>query len=307
MKIIVAGQFDSAALDALRKSHELVLFSHSITDMEQLIDAEILVLRGHVLVDQKLLSHGPKLRLIIKAGSGTDNIDTSEVAARGIQVVTTPASATAVSELAILLLFAVKRHLLSLSNAVRNGDWVAKYSFVGNHLTNSSVGVLGFGSIGREVARLAHGIGMEIKAYDRSPEHPDKLACAVKLGVEFMPLEQVLETVDAISLHMPLTAETRHLLGAKELRRMRPGTVVVNTARAEIVERSALLDALKNGPLVGAGLDVHYQEPIPPDDPFLSMPNVVCTPHIGAQTWETHKAIGNRIIAAIETYSRNVN
>jgi D-3-phosphoglycerate dehydrogenase len=245
-----------------------------------------------------------RLRLIVKAGSGTDNIDVKAATARGIEVATTPASTTAVAEMAILLLFAVRRHLVNLHAAVRAGDWAAKYRFLGREVTGSSLGIVGFGAIGRDVARMASGIGMRVLAFDRSPGHPDKQAAAKRLGVELVPLDRLLPAVDAITLHMPLTPDTRHLLGAAELARLRPGAVLVNTARAEIVERNALLAALRDGPLAGAGLDVHYKEPVSADDPLIALPNVVCAPHVGAQTEETQVRIGQAIVAAVERFCR---
>jgi D-3-phosphoglycerate dehydrogenase len=304
MKIVLAGQYDSAALDALSRLHELAHFDHHITDRGPLAEADILVVRGHIRVNAALLAESPKLGLVVKAGSGTDNIDTAATAARGVQVVTTPASTTAVAERALLLLFACRRHLVGLHTAVRDGDWAAKYRYVGKELTGSDLGLIGFGAIGREVARIASGIGMRVKAYDRSPGHPEKQAAAKQLGVAMMPLDELLPAVDAISLHMPLTPETRGLLGPEELGRMREGAVLINTARAEIVDRAALMSALEKGPLAGAGLDVHYKEPVPPDDPILALPNVVCAPHIGAQTAETHSRIGAGIVAAVERFSR---
>jgi len=304
MKIVLAGQFDSAALEALARAHELAPFDHDITDPAQLAGADALVVRGHIRVNTALLDASPELRLIVKAGSGTDNIDVKAATARGIEVATTPASTTAVAEMAILLLFAVRRRLVDLHAAVRAGDWAAKYRFLGGELTGSSLGIVGFGAIGRDVARMASGIGMRVLAFDRSPDHPDKQAAANRWGVGFMPLDRMLPAVDAVSLHMPLTPETRHLLSASELARLRPGAVLINTARAEIVERNALLAALADGPLAGAGLDVHYEEPVSPDDPLLALPNVVCTPHVGAQTEETHTRIGQAIVAAVERFCR---
>lgn len=289
---------------AMARSHDLVPFEHDITDPAQLADADALVVRGHIKVNTAMLDGSPKLRLIVKAGSGTDNIDVKAATARGIEVATTPASTTAVAEMAILLLFAVRRHLVNLHAAVRAGDWGAKYRFLGGELTGSSLGIVGFGAIGRDVARMASGIGMRVLAFDRSPGHPDKQAAAQRLGVELVPLDRLLPAADAITLHMPLTAETRHLLGAAELARLRPGAVLVNTARAEIVERDALLAALRDGPLAGAGLDVHYKEPVSADDPLIALPNVVCAPHVGAQTEETHVRIGQAIVAAVERFCR---
>jgi phosphoglycerate dehydrogenase-like enzyme len=303
MKIVLAGQFDSAVFDALGQSHALASFDHHITDPTALTDADILVIRGHVRVDAAFLAQAPRLRLIVKAGSGTDNIDKAATAARGVEVANTPASTTAVAELAILLLFAVRRRLVALDAAVHAGDWAAKFRHVGNELTGSTLGLLGFGPIARDTARLATGIGMRVMAYDRSPDRPEKQAAVRRLGVALVPLDDLLPAVGALSLHLPLTSESKGLLGAKDLKRMRPGAVIVNTARAEIVDRAALMDALANGPLAGAGLDVHYQEPVPPGDPLLALPNVVATPHIGAQTWEAHRGIGAAIVAAVERFA----
>jgi D-3-phosphoglycerate dehydrogenase len=304
MKIVVAGQYDEAMRDALARAHDLVPFEHDIPDPASLAAADALIVRGHIKVNTAMLDGCQRLRLIVKAGSGTDNIDVKAATARGIEVATTPASTTAVAEMAILLLFAVRRHLVNLHAAVRAGDWAAKYRFLGREVTGSNLGIVGFGAIGRDVARMASGIGMRVLAFDRSPGHPDKQAAAKRLGVELVPLDRLLPAVDAITLHMPLTPDTRHLLGAAELARLRPGAVLVNTARAEIVERNALLAALRDGPLAGAGLDVHYKEPVSADDPLIALPNVVCAPHVGAQTEETQVRIGQAIVAAVERFCR---
>lgn len=303
MKIVMAGQFDDQCKAALAEQHELATYPHEITDPASLQDADALVIRGHVRVDADLLERAPRLGLIVKAGSGTDNIDMRRVQARGIEVTTTPASSGAVAELALLLVFAVQRCLPELDTAVRQGDWAAKYRTVGEELAGKRAGVVGFGRIGRAFAHLATGVGMTVKAYDRSPDNRDKRACAERLGVDLTSLDDVISEVDVLSLHMPLTSQTHGLLGDAELQRMRDGAVLVNTARAELVDREALFRALSDGPLAGAGLDVHYEEPARSDDPLLSLRNVVATPHVGAQTRQTHREIGRQIVAAVQTFA----
>lgn len=303
MKIVVAAQLDDEALRELSRSHDVTHFEHEIEDWNAVAGAEVLVLRGHLKVDRAWLDRAPRLALIVKAGAGVDNIDVEEASRRGIHVLTTPASATAVAELSLLLLLAVRRRLFTLMQAMRSGNWAAKYASVGNQLYGSTFGILGFGRIGREMARIAHGVGMKVVLYDRSPELDAKRQAAAECDATFLPLETVLQSADAVSLHMPSTPATRGMLGARELAMLRPNAILINTARADIIVRDPLIEALRTRALAGAGFDVFYDEPLPPSDPLLSLENVVCTPHIGAQTAETHREIGRQVVAGVVDFA----
>ncbi|UQE03630.1 2-hydroxyacid dehydrogenase [Bradyrhizobium japonicum] len=299
LKIVVAAQLDDQALGELSRKYDVTHFEHQIEDWSAVSRADVLVLRGHLKVDRDWLDRAPCLGLIIKAGAGVDNIDVEEASRRGIRVLTTPASATAVAELSLLLLLAVRRRLLALVQAIRNGNWAEKYNSVGHQLRGSTLGILGFGRIGQEMARIGHALGMNVLLYDRSPGVDAKRQAAAECKAIFASLETILQSADAVSIHMPSTPATRDMLGAAELAKLRPHAILINTARADIVVRGPLMQALRTGALAGAGFDVFYQEPVPPNDPLLGLENVVCTPHVGAQTVETQREIGRQVLAGI--------
>jgi len=305
MKIAIVGQFDSFILGRLGEQHQIFCVPSGQPEVLALADAEILVTRGHFNVTADVLRSLGRLRLLVKAGSGTDNIDVTEAASRGIVVRTTPASTTAVAELALALLLATRRRICFMNEQLHQGNWQAKYRYLGHVLRDGTLGIIGFGRIGQEVARLGAAFGMRILAVDRSPSAVEKQAAAAGIGVVFTSLPDLLREADAISLHVPSLPETLNLLGRPEFSVMRPGAVLINTGRAATVDRQALLDALREERLAGAGLDVFHDEPLPATDPILEFPMVVCTPHIGAQTFETMAEIGRNVLLVIDEFSRS--
>jgi D-3-phosphoglycerate dehydrogenase len=221
----------------------------------------------------------PRLRLIVVHGVGHDPVDVARAAARGIVVCNTPvANAWSVAEHAIALLLALAKQTLAADGAVRAGAFDARYTLRSVELRGRTLGIVGCGRAGQATARIARaGLGMRVLGYSPSAD-PARLA---RLRLEpCARLETLLERADAVSLHVPLRPETRGLLGAAELARMRPGALLVNTARGAVVDQAALAEALRSGRLGGAGLDVFAREPVPADEPLLRLPNVVLSPHI---------------------------
>ena len=224
-------------------------------------------------VTAPVLEAGP-LRVVVKYGSGLDNIDLDAARALGVDVRSTPgANARSVAELTIALLLALARHVVVHDGLVRGGSWSRR---TGIELEGRRLGLVGYGAIGREVARIARCLGMEVVAHDPLLSDAD---------VELLALDDLLATCDAVSLHVPLDERTRGMIGRAELARMRSGALLVNTARGGLVDEEALAHALRDGHLGGAALDAFAREP-PGESPLLELENVVLSPHAGAATVE---------------------
>ncbi len=251
--------------------------------------ADGVIVRSATKITAELLETPGKLRAIVRAGVGVDTIDVAAATRKGIIVMNTPGGNTvSTAEQTITLLMAMSRHTAAADATMKAGKWDRK-SFLGTQLAGKTLGVIGLGRIGREVARRATGLDMKIVGFDPflSPER------AGQLGIEAVAsIEQILPRCDYLTVHTPLTAETTNLVGAKELAQMKKGARVINCARGGIINEDALVDALKSGHLAGAALDVFVKEPIPTDHPLLKLPNVVLTPHLGASTVEAQEAVG---------------
>ena len=234
----------------------------------------------------EVFSSAPKLKIIARFGVGVDNIDLAAAKARGIKVTNARgANADAVAELAVGGMIATLRNFTFLDRTTRAGKWERS---VGHTLRGRVLGLVGFGAIARYVAKLARAFGAEVVAFDSNPDE----AAARELGARFVALDELLAMSDIVSLHVPATPETKNLINASSLARMKSGAILVNTARGAVVDETALLDALKSGRLFGAVLDVHAAEPTRADDPLFSLPNVLVFPHTAAETWETYHQVG---------------
>ncbi len=249
--------------------------------LDAIQNAEALVVRGRTKVTAEVLAAAPRLRVIGRAGVGVDNIDLEAARAQGVIVVNAPTATTiAVAELTFGLLLAVARHIPRADASMKDGQWLKK-QLKGVEIFGKTLGILGYGRIGAEVAKRAAAFGMEVLAYDPylTPE------TIRNRGAHPVSLEALYQQSDFLSLHLPLTEETRGMLSADAFARMKPGIRLVCAARGGIVDEAALLQALENGQVAAAGLDVFAQEP-PKDSPLVRHPQVVATPHIGAQTHE---------------------
>ena len=271
---------------ALRELGDLTLCPSLAPDPQTLAErcqqAEVVVnIRITSRFTEEVLARCPRLRHIAVYGIGVDNIDLEACRRRGIVVTNTPGyAAEAVAEAALALALAVARKIVSNDRAVREGRW-ARTPVV--QLAGKTLGVIGAGPIAQRMMALGHCLGMEVLAWTFHPSPEREKA----LGVPFLPLEEVLRRADVLSLHLPLTPQSRGLIGRRELALMKPTAILVNTARSAIVDEEALTEALQSGRLAGAGLDVFSQEPLPKDHPLARLENTVLSPHNAAMTPET--------------------
>lgn len=300
MLIALAGQYDASVVMGLSANHRIVNLEAADGAARA---AEILVTRGSLAVDGALLDSLPNLRLIIKAGSGLDNIDLPAAASRGMSVWRTSGSARSVAEMAFALLFAVLRNVPEFDAAVRGADWSCKKRFLGGLVHGRRLALLGLGEIGRETARIGAGLGMRVAAFDRSPEQPDKAAVIADLGVDLRAsIRDLVGSADVLSLHVPHQDGDLPLLDRETLAHLPDGAVIINTARASLIDQAALFEALAANRIAAAGLDVHPEERTGRPDPLRALPNVVLTPHVGAQSKEAMAEIGRRVVAMVHRF-----
>ncbi len=266
--------------------------------IERIGDADALMLGWGLPVD--VMNAAPNLELIAFVGIGAGNfVDIDAAAARGITVCNTPGYAdNTVAEHALAMLLATARNLGRLDRSVREGRW--DQSVPGLELRGKKLGLVGFGGIGARFAALARGIGMTVRAWTRNPS-PER---ARQHEIEFADLDAILRDSDALSIHTALTPETEGLLDSRALSATKPGVIIINTARGEIIDEDALLTALRSGHVAAAGLDVYNQEPLPSDHPLVALDNVLLTPHVAFNTPEATQALLDISIDNIVHYYR---
>jgi D-3-phosphoglycerate dehydrogenase len=250
--------------------------------LAQVTDVAGILIRGSGRVSRRLMEAAPALKVIGRHGVGLDNIDLVAAQELGIVVVNTPdAVAESVAEHALGLMIAVAKQIVRSDAAARRGQWQVRLQVVGTELRGKTLGLVGFGRIGQRLALLCH------RALEMPILYHDVLAypeAEAELGARRMALEALLPVVDVLSLHVPLLPSTRHLIGAPELRRLKPTAFLINTARGPVVDQGALVQALREGWIAGAGLDVFDPEPLLPDNPLVALENVVLTPHMASHT-----------------------
>lgn len=306
MKILVIGSIGPQAIERLERTHDVVCaFGAGGARLERLIrDREVLVFRSGVTVSERVMRCAPALRLLIRAGSGFDNIDLDHVTQRGLEFVRVPEpGARAVAELTFGLMLALARNIVLADRHWRKGRWV-KHELSSWLLEGKTLGVVGAGSIGREVGALGAAWGMEVLGCVRHPS-PAAGEALAKRSIQLAGFDEVVERSDFLSLHLPLDASTRNLIDGSVLSRMKRGSFLLNLARGGIVDEAALREALLNGGrLRGAGLDVHAAEGEGRISPLSDLPNVVLTPHVGATTVDTQREIGERVVAIVDGHVR---
>ena len=261
-------------------------------------DCEALVTWGFLRVDAALLDHAPRLRIVANIAVGYDNLDVATLEGRGVWATNTPTDfAVPTAEVALGLMISVMRRIAEGERYVRAGAWHAPVPgrFDGPSLAGKRLGLVGFGAIAREVAVRARAFGMDI-VYHARRRADDQLERA--LGATWLPLDDLLAVADVVSLHVPLTDETRHLVDARALARMKPTAYLVNTARGRVVDQAALIGALRDGALAGAGLDVFADEPEVPEA-LLELPNVAIAPHLGGASSEGRRAAQRTALANV--------
>jgi len=302
VKALVCDPVSDLALRILEEAGVEVSYRPDIGREELLsvVDGyEVLVVRSRTRVDAEVITRGGRLRVVGRAGTGLDNIDLEKSEERGVAVVNTPeAPVNAVAELVIGLMIAVSRGIHVGDRLIRLGGWPKKH-LVGTELHGKTLGVVGLGRIGRRVAEIARGFGMKILAYD-VVEIPKEILDA--LETKLIPLDELLRNSDYITLHVPLTEETRHMINEEKLKIMKRNAFLINASRGAVIDEEALYKALKEGWIAGAALDVFEHEP-PAGSRLLELDNIVVTPHIGAQTKEAQELaatlLAERIVAKL--------
>lgn len=298
-RVLIADPISSAGLAPLTRDGRFELVEASGLTEDELARAiapcDAVIVRSATRITRASLAQAHRLRVIGRAGVGVDNIDVAAATERGVAVLNAPSGNTvSAAELAFALLLSLARSIAAADRSMRAGEWDRK-SFSGFELYGKTLGLLGAGRIGGAVARRARAFGMHVLVHDPylSAER------AQELDVQRAALDDIIEHADVISLHVPLTESTAGLLGSAELARMKPGAVIVNAARGEVIDEDALVAALRNGTIAGAALDVFAREPLPADHPLRSLPNVVLTPHLGAQTVEAQANVALEITDAV--------
>ncbi len=302
MRILVASPIDPGALEVLRSRHDVVAaFGAPEDELRTLaVDREAIVFRSGVSISSEVLAAATGLRLLVRAGSGLDNLDLEQVRRRGIELHRIPGpGAQAVAELTFGLMISLARGIALGDRLLRQGHW-AKSELVGYNLTGKTLGIVGLGSIGSRVAALGSAWGMHPIGCVDAPS-PERTAEFAARGIELTDLDGVLAAADFLTIHVPLGSATRGMIGPAELAKVKPGVFLVNVARGGVVDETALFEELQPGGRIrGAGLDVHVNEGEGKISPLAGLPNVVLTPHIGAATVDAQREIGQEVVAIFD-------
>jgi len=300
-RVLVADPIAEAGINRLREHADVdvELRQSPAALVERIEKYDALIVRSETRVDAKVIMAGTRLKVIGRAGAGVDNIDVEAATRAGVLVVNAPSGNTiAAAEHTMAMMLALARHIPQADQAVKGGRW-ERSRFLGTELREKVLGIVGLGSIGREVAHRAQAFGMRVIATD--PVLSEERAS--QLNVRLMPFDQLMAEADLVSLHVPLTRETHHLIDSRALAMAKPGLRLINVARGGIVDETALRSALRDGQVAGAALDVFEQEP-PGENPLLSLPQVITTPHLGASTEEAQISVAleitDQVIAVLD-------
>jgi len=270
-------------------------FGEVVSDLGRVSEAEVIIVRSKTKVDKAMIDKAPRLKYIIRGGVGVDTIDVEYAKTKGIVVDNTPeASSLAVAELAFALMIALPNHIAEADASMKRGAWLKK-ELERTELGGKTLGLIGIGRIARELALRAKAFGMKVIAYDKFVQSSD--------AATMMSLDEVLAASDFISLHTPLTDETRGMINAASIAKMKKGAYLINTCRGPVVKTEDVAAALKEGALGGFATDVYDKEP-PEGSPLLSAPRVVLTPHLGASTEENLLRLGDCIVERMAKYKK---
>ena len=294
--VVIAEELSPATVAALGPDFEVLNVDG--TNRQELLQsvatASAILVRSATQVDAELIAHAPNLKVIARAGVGLDNVDIKAATAAGIMVVNAPTSnITSAAELAIGLLLATARHIPDANASLKSGKW-QRSKFTGTEIYEKTVGIVGLGRIGSLVAQRLLGFEAELIGYDPYVTQ----SRAEQMGVELVSLEELMKRSDFITIHIPKTAETTGLIGAKEFAMAKPTLRIINASRGGIIDENALYEALKSNHIAGAGLDVFVHEP-PTDSPLLGLDNIVLTPHLGASTDEAQEKAGISVAKSV--------
>jgi len=299
-RVLVCDPISDNGIERLKKGGLDVSYEPKISP-EELVkivpDYEVIIVRSRTKVTKDIIAAGSKLKVIGRAGTGMDNIDINSANNAGIKVVNTPeASVEAVAELALGLMLSFARKITVATASMKSGEWL-KWELMGSQLKGKTVGVIGLGRIGTRVSELCLAFGMHVNAYDPYLSQ-EKKQLGGQRGVEMVDLETLLLNSDFVTLHIPLTTETRHIIDDRAFSKMKKSACLINTSRGETVDEKALLAAILSESIFGAALDVFEVEP-PTTRELIEHPSVICTPHIGSQTKEVHETAALMLVEKI--------
>ncbi len=299
MKVLVCDGLDAEAIAQLEEAgHDVDV--HKAIPKDELLSLcpvyDVLVVRSATKVTAEVIERASRLKLVVRGGVGLDNVDAKAAAARGVAVFNTPsATSVSVAELALGLMLGLARHIPMANNSVKSGAWDRK-SFAGTELFGKTLGVVGFGRIGQEVAKRALALRMHVIAFDQAIDQE----VVDVLEIESAPnLESLLPRVDYLTLHLPYDTKTHHLMNRDRLAKLKASAFIINTARGELIDENALADAIKGGRLAGAATDVYPKEPPGAEHPLVKLPNVITLPHLGGSTSEGQKRAGLEVARII--------
>lgn len=297
MSILITEFMDEQAVAELRKQFEVVhkpdAFAMPELLVNELADAQALIVRNQTKVTEGLLNLAPRLKLVGRLGVGLDNIDLNACKARGIKVIpATGANAHSVAEYVVVTAVALLRRLPAAMQGMRTKGWCRAESSDGREAPGRKLGIVGLGDIGCRVARLAQGLGFECIGHDPFLKQ-------APAGVQSLGFEDLIKAADVITIHVPFMASTARLFNAEVLAAMKPGSILINTSRGGIVDEQALLKALQNGHLGGAAIDVFETEPLPEPSPLACLENVITSPHISGVTQDSNQRVSGLIAERI--------
>ena len=304
MRVLVADELSPEGLATLRSAPGIsveVKVGLQPSELKAILGQyEVLAVRSATRVTADILENPGNLRLIARAGVGVDNIDVDAATRKGVLVMNTPGgNSVAVAELAIGLMLVLLRHLVPAISSTKSGRWEKKRFAGGHELFRKTVGLVGFGTIGQLVAQRCIAFGTTVIAFD-----PHPIEASRRAGVQIVPIDELFRRSDVVSLHLPLADTTRNLVSARLLGLMKKGSYLVNCARGGIVDEVALAEALRDGTLAGAAMDVFASEPVAADHPLLGLDNFVATPHLGASTEEGQLACASQLAEQLVEYAR---
>jgi D-3-phosphoglycerate dehydrogenase len=303
-RVLVCDSIDQAGIDSMKRAGLVVDYKPDIKANELVAavkDLDVLVVRSRTKVTKEVID-ASNAKIIARVGVGLDNVDVKAAEAKKIRVINAPeAASVAVAELAIGLMISLVRSIPRADSESKKGNWIKK-ELMGTQLSGKYLGIVGVGNIGRHVGRLAKALHMNLIGYDPYPISKEFIS---ETGMIVTDLNTLIESADFITCHVPSTPETKHMFNAERFAKMKPSAYIVNTSRGETIDENSLYEALKAGRLAGAALDVFEVEP-PTNKLLVGLPNVICTPHIGAQTKEAQELASTVIAEKIIQILRGV-
>jgi D-3-phosphoglycerate dehydrogenase / 2-oxoglutarate reductase len=294
-KVLVCDSIDQVGIDSMKRAGLAVNYKPGITPAElvsSVKDYDVLIVRSRTKVTKQVVDAATQAKIIARVGVGLDNVDVNAAEAKKIRVINAPeAASTAVAELVIGLMLSLARSIPRADAETKRGNWIKK-DLMGTQLSGKYLGIIGVGNIGRNIGRMARALRMNLIGYDPYPINREFIS---ETGMIVTDLNTLLESSDFVTCHVPGTPETKCMFNSERLAKMKPTAYLINTSRGEIIDEMALYEVLKSGRLAGAALDVFEVEP-PTNKQLMNLTNVVCTPHIGAQTKEAQE-LASRVIA----------